>query len=312
MVAIVELIAPVFLLIALGYAATFTPVFDTQAGKALSAFVFYFAIPVMLFRSVAQTDPPEANAGLLLAVFYGSTIAVFALGALLSRALFRVSFGEATMLGFGSCYGNIVLIGVPVVLTVLGPEAGFPLFLIISFNSLVMFTSITVLMESSRGGRGELRRLPWKIATGVLGNPIILGLVAGVAVNRLGLVLPPVVDAFAELLGRAAIPCALFATGAALSAFSIRGALPRATLLLAIKGLVHPLLVWWLCAHVLDLNPSWTAVAVVLAAMPVGVNPYLFAARYGVGEAETATAVALSTPLAVLTVTIALWAVGVP
>jgi malonate transporter and related proteins len=175
-----------------------------------------------------------------------------------------------------------------------------------------MFTSITVLMEVSRGTRGELRRLPWKLVTSVLGNPIIVGLGAGVVANRAGLTLPPIVDGFTEMLGRAAIPCALFATGAALRAFSIRGALPRATMLLVLKGAVHPLLVWLVCSRLLDLDPLWTAVAVVLAAMPVGVNPHLFAARYGVAEAETATAVALSTPLAVVTVTLALWAVGVP
>jgi malonate transporter len=199
-----------------------------------------------------------------------------------------------------------------VVLTVLGDAASFPLFLIVSFHSLVMFTTITVLMEASEGGGRRLRSLPLAILKGVAGNPIIVGLVLGLAVNRLGLGLPPVVDGFTALLGGAAIPAALFATGAALRQFSFRGALPAASLVVVVKGLVHPLLVWVTCVHVFALEPLWTAVAVVLAATPVGVNAYVFATRYQAAEGATATAVAVSTALSMVTVTIALWVVGVP
>ena len=44
---------------AFGYAATFTRVFDRTAANALASFVFYFAIPVMLFRTMATTTLPE-------------------------------------------------------------------------------------------------------------------------------------------------------------------------------------------------------------------------------------------------------------
>ena len=311
MLAVLILILPLFLLIAAGYAATFTKVFDAAAGRALSAFVFYFAIPIMLFRSVALADPPDGQSGLvLLAVYYGAMLAILGLGALAARRLFGADGPEASLLGFSGAYGNTVMIGIPVVLTVWGDAASFPLFLIISFHSLVMFTTITLLVELSRGADGNPRALPRQLVTGVLANPIIIGLVLGVVVNRLEAGLPPVVDDFTALVGQAAIPCALFATGAALRQFSIRGALPRASLVVAVKGIVHPLLVWVLCVPVLGLDPLWTAVAVVLAATPVGVNAYLFATRFGTAEAATATAVAASTPLAIFTITAALWALG--
>ncbi len=312
MLAVLVLILPLFLLIAAGYAATFTAVFDEHAGRALSAFVFYFGIPVMLFRSVAQSDPPDGQAGMLLVVFYGAMLTVLALGAILAHRLFGADLQEASMLGFSGAFGNTVMIGIPVVLTVVGERASFPLFLVISFHSLIMFTTITLLMEAGRGRDRSLRALPKQVALGVAANPVIIGLALGVVVNRLQLELPPVVDGFAALIGQAAIPCALFATGAALRQFSIRGALPKATLIVTVKGLIHPFLVWLLCVHVFALDPLWTVVAVVLAATPVGVNPYLFAARYRTAEAATATAIALSTPLAVLTIAAALWAVGVP
>ncbi|TVQ40307.1 MAG: AEC family transporter [Geminicoccaceae bacterium] len=310
MLALLPLILPLFLLIAAGYAATFTKVFDAAAARALSAFVFYFAIPIMLFRSMASMDPPGSGTSGLLVTFYGAMLAVLALGAISMRLVFTTSWREAAMLGFAGAYGNTVMIGIPVVLTVLGEAAGLPLFLIISLHSVVMFTTVTLVMETTGGAGASLRELPLQIAKGVFANPIIIGLVLGLALNHLGWPLPAVVDGFAALVGQAAIPCALFATGAALRQFSIGSALPKAALLVVIKGIVHPALVFALCLYVLSLPPLWAAVAVVLAATPVGVNPYLFAVRYGTAEGATATAIALSTPFSIFSITVALWALG--
>jgi predicted permease len=307
---VVDVILPIFAVIALGYAATFTSVFDAASGRGLSRFVFFFAIPLMLFEKVATTEPVEGGAWALLATFYVATGTVFTAGALAARSAFGRRGDEAVLMGFAGSYGNTVMIGIPVVLTVLGPQAAFPLFLVISFHSLVFFTLTTVLVEVVRGASAGLHRVPREVARGVVTNPILVALVLGVAANRAGLPLPSVFEGFAELIGAAAVPCALFATGAALREFRVRGALPIVAVLVVLKGVVHPLMVYTLATHVFALPPLFAAVAIVLATMPVGVNPYLFATRYAAAEAECATAIAVSTPLAVVTVTAALLVLG--
>ncbi len=310
MLAVVDVIVPIFGLIACGWAATFTPLFDERSGNALAGFVFYFAIPLMLFAKVATTQPSAANASSLLVTFYTATFVIYATGGLLARRVFRKRGDEAVLLGFAAAYGNTVMVGIPVVLTVIGPEGAFPLFLIISFHSILFFTLTTVLVEAARGARGGLARVPAEVVRGTVTNPILMALLLGVTWNRLELPLPSTALAFAELAGQAAIPCALFATGAALAGFRIGGTLPVVLTLVLLKGLVHPLLVFFLATQVFDLPTLWTQVAVVLAAMPIGVNPYLFAARYQASEAECATAIAVSTPLAVIVVSVVLLALG--
>lgn len=310
MLTVVDLILPIFAVIALGWGATFTPVFDAASARALSGFVFFFAVPLMLFERVATTDPVEGGAGGLLATYYLATAVVFALGALAARLGFRRRGDETVLIGFAAAYANTVMIGIPVVLTVIGADAAFALFLIISFHSLVFFTLTTVLVESVRGARAGVRRIAPEVARGVVTNPILVALVLGVVANRAGLPLPALFRDFAQLVGGAAVPCALFATGAALRQFHIGGALPLVAVVVALKGVVHPLVAFVLATQVFDLSALFTAVAVVLAALPVGVNPYLFAARYGVAEAECATAIAVSTPLAVITVSLALVGLG--
>lgn len=310
MPAVVNVIVPIFGVIALGWAASLLRAFDGDGVRGLSRFVFFFAIPLMLFEKVATTEPAAGGAWALLAAFYGSSATVFALGALTARLVFARRADEAVLLGFGAAYGNTVMIGIPVVLTVIGEEAAFPLFLIISFHSMVFFSLTTVLVETVRGAGAGLHRIPAEVAKGVVTNPILVALVLGVLANRTGLVLPSTFERFAELIGAAAVPCALFATGAAVADFRVRGALPLVAVLVVLKGVVHPIVAFALTTQVFAVQPLFAAVAVVLATMPVGVNPYLFATRYRAAEAECATAIAVSTPLAVITVTAGLIVVG--
>lgn len=303
---LLDIVIPVFGLVGFGYAATFTRQFDERAAQGLAVFVFQFALPVMLFRNMASAELPEsAGAGLLLA-YYAGTALMLALTMLVARLLPGALPGRAVIIGFGATFGNTVLLGIPLALTALGPEAGPPIYLIIAFHGLSFFTVVTVLLELSRGTRENLRGLPLRTLKGLLTNVILVSIVGGLLWQLLAGPLPGVVDRWAELVGRAALPCALFSMGASLRSYRIAGALWPAMLTVTVKLVAHPLLVALLALLVLDVPPLWAKVAILTAALPVGVNVYLFAGRYGVGEAETATAILLSTLLGVTTLSVVL------
>jgi malonate transporter and related proteins len=67
-----------------------------------------------------------------------------------------------------------------------------------------------------------------------------------------------------------------------------------------LKMVVHPALVW-LLALAFQLTPTQTAVAVIIAALPSGVNPFILAQRYGVYVQRAASSVVVTTALAVVT-----------
>ena len=75
---------------------------------------------------------------------------------------------------------------------------------------------------------------------------------------------------------------------------------------LALKLLAKPACAYALGTYLLALPPLATAVVTLLAAMPVGGNAYLFAAAYKREEAAVSGAIALSTPLALVTLTVLL------
>ncbi len=295
---------------AFGYAATFTRVFDRVASNALAAFVFYFAIPIMLFRNMATTTLPEQIAWGYLASYFLGVAVVFAAGMASARLLFGGSFERQAIIGFGCGFGNSVLLGIPLVLTSFGDRASLPLFLLLAFHSTVLFTSLTVIIEAGRGGGEELRTIPMKAFKGLVSNPVLWGMACGIGFSLAGLKLPDAIDRFANMMAGAAVPCALFSVGASLRAYRIAGALRPALLIVLLKLVAQPLVVWLLATVVFDVPPLWAKVVILLAALPVGVNVYIFASRYEAGQADSAAAIVLSNVFSVVSLPIVLYWLG--
>jgi malonate transporter len=81
--------------------------------------------------------------------------------------------------------------------------------------------------------------------------------------------------------------------------------------MVALKLPLQPLAVWLLATLVFDVPPLWANVVILLAALPVGVNVYVFATRYDAGQAESAAAIVISSILSVVTLPLLLYWLGV-
>lgn len=304
---ILGIILPIFGTLGIGYAAARFGLFDEAANRGLSVFVFNFAIPLMLFRAVAQTELPEAMPwGFLLSYFIGAFV-VFGVAMFIGRTMFARKLDELALMGMASSYSNTAMLGIPLVITAYGPDAALPLFVLIACHSLVLLPPTTILVEASRGAQQSVGKLMWSLLRGVAATPIIWGLSAGLMFALLGVTVPDAIDSIAKGIGSAAAPCALFALGASLTRYRLGGNLREPLTLVALKTLVHPLLVWLLATRVFDVPELWAIVAVTLAALPAGVNPYLFAQRYQVCQATAASTVFMSTLFSVFTLSLLLF-----
>lgn len=303
---VLNIILPVFGVLLLGYGAAWADLFDAAANRGLSLFAFNFAIPLLLFRSMAHADLPDAMPWGFLASYYIGAFIVFGLGMAVGW-LFSRRLDEQGILGLGAAFSNNAMLGIPLVLTTFGDTAALPLFLLISFHSLLLLPVATTIIEIGRGQSGALRYIPWNAIKGLIGNPLILALLAGLTFNLSDLAVPKFLDAMAVALGAAAAPCALFAMGGTLRQHRISGNRMEVSSLVSIKLLLHPLLVWALGTWVFTMASLWTRVAVVIAALPAGVTTYLFAQRYQVGIATAISTVFLSTLLSVLSLSLLLF-----
>jgi malonate transporter len=241
--------------------------------------------------------------GYWLAYFIAVCI-VWAIAMLFARQWFAASHGESVMAGFCAGQSNTVLVGVPLILKAFGEPGAVPLFLLIAVHLPLVVTAATLLIEGPDGLRlGELLGR-------LLIHPVLLALFCGIAWRFTGWGIEGAPRAILDGLAAAAIPCSLVALGLALRRHGFTGGLGLAATLSMLKLVVHPALVYVFAFKIFVMPPVWAGVAVLFAAMPCGINSYVFAERYHTGVAITSSAIALSTFAALFTTLFWLWALG--
>ena len=294
-----ELAAPLFALVLIGFLLARFRWWPRRLSTGLSKFVFVVALPALLFRLMSGLATlPAVDARLLLA-FFGGCLAVFAIGRAWGRAAFGLDGVAQSVFALGGIFSNNVLLGVPLARAALGEAALPAVALILVFNTLLLWTLVTVSVEWARHGEFSLRGFGATLR-GVLTNPIVAAILAGAMFGLAGGTLPAPVDAPLQFLGSAAAPLALLVLGMGLAEYGVRQGWRAGLAITVLKLVVQPLVVWLLC-RALDLPMIETQVAVLLAALPVGINVYLMSREFRAMEGAVATGILLSTALAALT-----------
>ncbi len=309
---ILNAVVPLFSLIILGFIAGKKRWIDAAGVKALVGFIFTIAMPALLFRLVVVSDITELiDLRFLLAHISAQIITAF-IGALLGRMLFQLQAQNMVIQGFGSSFPNSVLLGIPLMLALYGERGVVPVTMIFAFN-VALYSTVTMLLETVGQKAEKISPLELLKTTGraIAGNPIILAAIAGVVVGGLGFGLAPVLDHTLGFIGQAGPPTALFALGASLSvremARGLHGPLGAASLITVCKLLIHPMLAWVMAVPVLGLDPFLATAAIIIAALPVGANVYIFAQHYDVAIPEASSAILISTGISMISIPLLLW-----
>ena len=302
MSSVLDITLPVFGVGLLGYFVTRCGLFSAQAGEGLARFVFDFAIPLLLLRTFANGDLPSALPLDLITGYYLPVAVFYLLGMLIAKTVFARPFDGQAITGFSFCYGNAVLLGLPLVLSMMDNDQALPYFMLLSLHGLSLFTIVTVMLECSRRRDASLPKMIGNVLLGLLKNPILLGIGIGITLNRLGWPLSGTLDTVAEYFQSAVTACSLFALGALLTKYRIAGQFRQSLVVVMAKNIALPVCVYVSCTQIFALPDHWVFIAVLMAAQPTGVNAYLFAERYKSAQALATTTVFLSTALSMLTI----------
>ena len=294
-----SLALPLFSLILLGYLTMRLTDWPDSIPESLSRFVFSLAIPAMLFRLMSHSrDLPPVDSRLLIA-FFGGCLLVFVFGRWVSWRFFALDGVAQSVFALGGIFSNCVMLGLPLTRISLGETAIPSVALVLVFNSLILWTLVTVSVEWARHGNLSARGFA-RTARGVLTNPVVLGILSGTLFGLTGWTLPAAIDSPLAMLGEAAAPMALITLGMGLAEYGIRDGIQISAAISAIKLVAQPLAVWGL-AWLLGLPKTETQAVVLLSSMSVGANVYLMSCQFKALEGPTAGALLLSTLLASMT-----------
>jgi len=174
------------------------------------------------------------------------------------------------------------------------------------FVAVVMFPVAVILLElDQRDGRGS-RTAPIVTAKRVVLNPMVLSTLIGMFWSVLDLRTPGPVTTYLGILADALTPCALFAIGLGLSIDGLRANIGRASLLLIVKLVIMPLIVYRLSVY-LGLDPLYTIAAVICAAVPTAKTVYILAGEYRCEEMMVASAISMTTLASILSLVVWLY-----
>ncbi len=303
---IFEIVIPVFALVLCGYCLAHTRLMPQAGIDGISHFVIYVAVPGLLFRAGARLfDGTVIDLDIWLAYFGGCAV-VFPLTLWLSGRLFGTALGESAVAGMSASYGNTVMLGIPLAMSLFGEQGVLLTSTVIAINGMIYYALVTTLVELGKGRDAHIAVIFKRTLRALITNPVLLPMLLGLAWGASGWVLPGVVDAFVNQLSAAVGPTALFALGGSMVQFRIAGDLHQVSLILFMKMIAHPIAVWCLGRYVFELTPVTLGVATLLAALPSGVNAFLLARQYDVFVARAGSCVLISTALGIITLPLVL------
>jgi malonate transporter and related proteins len=291
---------PFFAVLLCGMLAARFRLIDDAGLLGLNAFVFWFALPALLFGKVATTPFARLTDWTLYVGYEGSCVLLYLLVLAAARWGAGRSLQEAAICAFAASWGNVGYMGVPLLMAAYGEAAALPAVLAVVLDTLVLQSLTIFLLESgsTAGSGGSLRDVAWAVTR----NPLIIAVVAGGVVAALDLDLPTPVTGFVGLLGPAAAAGALFALGATLRG----GAMVEDQRLVAGTIMAKLLLlpaVAWLVLQAVPVPGELRSPLIIATALPTAASVFVIAQRYGVLERQVTAIVFGSHLLGILTLT---------
>ncbi|MBA7638049.1 hypothetical protein ES703_45698 [subsurface metagenome] len=304
---IINTLLPVFLIIALGALLRKTKFVSAEFVAGLNRLVYWVALPCLLFYKLATASYDYQVAGKTFLVVLAGMLGCIIIGYIIA-AIMRVPAAEIGTFVQGAFRGNLLYVGLPVIIYSFANSGGFNTTQAETVAILVLapivpaynIAGVLVLLAS----RHKLdRHVPAKIFRQIITNPLILACVAGVLYSIVFPRLPVVIVRACSAVGQIALPLALLGVGATLVQGKIVGRRSFAFASSVIKIVVAPL-VGFVAARLLGLGPAETRIGLLFLACPTATVSYVMAEQLGGDEKLAAAIIVVSTILSIFSLSV--------
>jgi hypothetical protein len=296
MEAIIDVVLPVFAIIASGWLCGRLGLLGDGASRALNGFTYYAALPALFFAAMATVPLAETLNWPFILDYMGAVVVLAGVTWLVAGRMFPGNAAQRGLQNMAANFSNTGYMGIPLLLTAFGGAGKLPAVISTVLNGAIVMPCYIALVEFSRSDAQHRGRVFADAGLGVVKSPLVLSAALGILWSGLGLPVPVFLAKFCEILGAAAPPSALFAMGLFMVGKSFRGDRAEIGLLTAMKLLLHPLLAWGMLM-LLPLQKGWADSLLVLAALPTGSLVFVLSNLYGV-YTQRSTGVIIATTFA--------------
>ena len=199
---ILNIVAPVFLVVGTGYLAVKLGLFDDVLIDNLMKFAVQIAIPCLLFRATSTIDLASAFDWRMMLAYYGAAITCFVLTYVLMRKVFGRRPGEAVAIGFAALFSNLVLLGLPISERAWGIGNMAPSFALVSVNAPICYLIGITAMEMLRADGRNAADTTRVVLIAMFRNSMMIGIALGFMVNLGSIPLPGALSSAVDLFAR--------------------------------------------------------------------------------------------------------------
>lgn len=292
---------PIFIIIVIGGLLQRIGLLNEGFTSVADKFVFKVALPVQLFWDIAEMDIRSDFSGKFVLFCMATTTCMFAATWLLGQLFLK----DKSMVGAfaqAAARGSAAILGIAFVENIYGSSGMTPM-MIVAAVPLFNIYSVIILTVTSAQGKFDLA-LVKKLLKGVITNPIILGIAAGMVWSLAGLPMPVLLSKSVGYIASTATPLALLVLGAT---FKGREALQKIGPTLAaafLKLVAIPAAIFPVAIHMGFRGSELVAIMIMLAS-PTTVTCYIMAKNMGGDDTLSASVVMTATLLS--SVTLTLW-----
>lgn len=298
---------PVFLTMVLGFVLHKWRIIDNSFAAKLNQFVFKIALPVLLFDQLATTDFVSVWDTKFVLFCFAVTLFSIGLAYLLSLLIKnKPARGEFVQAAYRS---SAAILGIAYTQNIYGDAGMTPLMIIASvplYNAMaVVVLALTASVETGtvREDKGVLARRTIK---GIVTNPILLGIVAGLTWSLLRLPAPAILAKTVDNVGSLATPLGLIAMGASIDPKKVSGKL-RPSVCAAIVKLVGLCSIFLPIAVAFGFREAKLIAIMVMLGSPTTVSSFVMARNMGHEGTLTSNTVVIATVMGAFTLTFWLW-----
>ncbi len=299
---ILNTLAPVFLLIAIGSGLQAWKFVSPNFLKEANRLTYWLGLPALLFSQLAGSFQHGAGGGRMLVVMLAATGLVL-LAAYGVAWVMKVPGPATGTFVQGGFRGNLAFVGLPVIFSL--PDT--PLLGGMSARTAAVLTVAPTMVVYNTAGVVVLllsqHRLGWKMVKPfvkqLLTTPPLLATLAGIACASLGWTLPAFLDKSFTALGEMALPLGLLGVGGSLMTVKLGGAWSRPLGSALVKTVLSPVLGWGV-ARAAGLGGAELKMILLLLACPTAVVSYTVAVELKGDESLAASTIALSVLTSVL------------
>ena len=303
----VRTILPIFILIGMGLLSRKTGVLQSGDERVLSSYVYYFALPALLFINLAETTFTRETLQFMLAGVIPVLIVIPFYW--LMRVIWRFSKNTLYLLILSTVFGSTAFFGIPFIMFAFPTDQGEHLAIlsVVSISPVSITIAITTL-ELYKLGKTTIWKGLNQVVKKLSTNPLILSILSGILITFIGIKIPAPLSKSLHMLGSSTTIVAIFMLGVFLYGRRYTN-ITKALTLSLLRIIILPV-VALLITKMFNLPTIERAILVLMHSVPVAISMIILSERYGFFKDIIASLILISSIGAAVYLNIWLWVLG--